>query len=91
MAIRFPAPRHSRQVGSIQCRTVAALSHALYFPRAYKWPAVQIYIVFGNNGSCKNLLPEFVFRRNARFVIDLNYRDHTGHGGNDMFVTGNNV
>jgi len=50
----------------------------------------QIYFVFGNRRSGKNLLPEIVPRQNLQFVIDLDDRDDPARGGNYNLVTRDN-
>ncbi len=50
----------------------------------------QIYFVFGNRRSGKNLFPEIVPRQNLQFVIDLDDRHDASHGGSDDLLARNN-
>ncbi len=55
-----------------------------------KTDCAQVYFVFGNRRSGKNLFSEIVPRQNVQFVINLDDRDDASHGGSDNLLAGNN-
>lgn len=50
----------------------------------------QIYFVFGNRRSGKNLFSEIVPRQNVQIVIILDDRHDASHGGSDNLIARNN-
>jgi len=74
----------------------AVQHHRRFFPRASLAQGVQItgcqqiYSVFGNRRSGKDLLPEIVPRQNFQLVIDLDDRHDAAHGGSDNLVARDN-
>ena len=50
----------------------------------------QVYYIFSNRRSGKNLVLEIVFGQNFQFIIDLNNRHNTPHGGSDNLIARGN-
>jgi hypothetical protein len=77
--------------GSIQSNTVPAFSPYASLAQSVQMTGCpQIYFVFCNRRSGKNLFPEIVPRQNLQFIIDLDDRDDTAHGGSDNLVARDN-